>query len=81
MENQKDLTVTKRELECLFWLSNGLTAKEIAREMHISSRTVESYMKKIRYKTNLHRRSHIIAFYRKISDVDRNKMIELGGLV
>lgn len=72
MKNQKDSVVTKREFECMFWLSNGLTAKEIAREMDISSRTVESYMKKIRLKTNLHRRSHIISFYRKISASEIN---------
>jgi len=67
MKGQGDTVITKREYECMFWLSNGLTAKEIAKEMYISSRTVESYMKKIRFKTNLHRRSHIITFFRGLS--------------
>lgn len=63
MKNTLEQIITKREKECLFWLSNGLTAKEIAREMHISHRTVEDHINNIRLKTNLQRRSHLIAFF------------------
>lgn len=66
MKGQEDTVITKREYECMFWLSNGLTAKGNAEQMYISSRTIVSYMKKIRFKTNLHRRSHVNIFFRDL---------------
>lgn len=66
MTEEKRKVVTTRELEFLAWLSNGLTAKEIAREMDISPRTVESYAKLVKYKTNLYRRSQLVAFFKNI---------------
>jgi len=41
-----------REAQCLCYLSMGYTSKETAREMKISPRTVETYLEKIRQKTN-----------------------------
>ena len=66
MKSQKNELLTKREMECLFWISKGYIAKEIAREMHISLRTVEGYVKIIRNKTNLYRRSQMIAFFNEM---------------
>ncbi|HUX80536.1 MAG TPA: helix-turn-helix transcriptional regulator, partial [Alphaproteobacteria bacterium] len=39
---QKEFTISTREIECLLYKSQGLTAKQIARECHISPRTVEN---------------------------------------
>lgn len=67
MSEQKKIAVTNREFEFLFWLSNGLTAKEIARQMNISPRTVEDYMRKVKQKTNSYRRSQLISFFKMMS--------------
>jgi DNA-binding CsgD family transcriptional regulator len=42
--------VTKREIECAHRLIDGLTAKETARLMNISHRTVEKYIENLKYK-------------------------------
>ncbi|OJX12820.1 MAG: hypothetical protein BGO77_04965 [Caedibacter sp. 37-49] len=57
--------LTKREFECLSWLSEGMTAKEIAIKMNISHRTVEQYVKSIKEKTNFYRRSQLVTFFKK----------------
>jgi DNA-binding CsgD family transcriptional regulator len=44
--------LTKRELECLFLMLEGKTAKEIAIILKISYRTVETYLEKIKIKLN-----------------------------
>jgi DNA-binding CsgD family transcriptional regulator len=44
--------LSQREIECIHHLSKGLTAKEIAREINISPRTVEEYMSRIKDKTH-----------------------------
>ena len=46
------LGLTKKETECLFYLFEGYTAKEIARSINISPRTVESYIEKMKIKLN-----------------------------
>jgi DNA-binding CsgD family transcriptional regulator len=64
MNKQNMRAVTNRELEVLFWLSNGLSTKEIAGEMNISPRTVEDHISNVRQKTSLYRRSQLVSFYR-----------------
>ncbi|MDP1603983.1 MAG: helix-turn-helix transcriptional regulator [Legionella sp.] len=49
--NGKPLTLTEREINCLAYLKNGLSAKLIAREMKISPRTVEIFLNNILQKT------------------------------
>lgn len=44
--------LTKRELECLVFLSEGLNSKEVARNMYISDETVISHTRSIRRKLN-----------------------------
>ncbi|OJX12817.1 MAG: hypothetical protein BGO77_04950 [Caedibacter sp. 37-49] len=63
--------LTKREFECLSWLSEGMTAKEMAIKMNISHRTVEQYVKSIKEKTHLYKRSQLIYFFkREIESID-----------
>jgi len=45
--------LSDREKEILRKLEIGLTAKEIARDLHISSRTVSKHVENIRFKTGL----------------------------
>lgn len=48
--NAINLKLTKRELECLYWLSLGKTVGEIAMILNISSRTVEKFIIAIKEK-------------------------------
>ena len=52
--------LTLREKECLFYLRRGMTAKEIARPLGLSHRTVEHYIDKIKNKLGCRTRSELI---------------------
>ncbi|USO01441.1 MAG: helix-turn-helix transcriptional regulator [Alphaproteobacteria bacterium] len=60
-----DVTLSKRESECLRLLSLGKTAKEIGRTLDLSHRTVESYISNIRQKTALNSRSDLVEAYQR----------------
>ena len=51
--------LTKRETECLYYLTKGETIKEIAIHLHLSPRTVEDYLNNIKSKTGCSRRSEL----------------------
>jgi DNA-binding CsgD family transcriptional regulator len=55
--------LTHREIDCLSYLAKGQTAKQIARNLNLSVRTVETYLTRIKTKTNLTLRSDLIKFY------------------
>jgi DNA-binding CsgD family transcriptional regulator len=57
--------LTKREVECLYYLCLGKTAKEIAKQMLISPRTVETYIEQIRRKTGQQNRLEVISCFAK----------------
>ncbi len=52
VENAYSMGLTKRQTECLFYLFEGHTAKEIAKIIKISPRTVEGYIETMRNKLN-----------------------------
>jgi DNA-binding CsgD family transcriptional regulator len=54
-------TLTNKEIECAYWLKKGLTAKEIAREMEISYRTVDKYVHLLKNKLHCRNKSHLIS--------------------
>jgi DNA-binding CsgD family transcriptional regulator len=54
---------TTQQSRCLEYLMQGKSAKEIARLLGISSRTVEHYFEKIRSLLNCKTNKHLIAFY------------------
>ena len=56
--------LSKRELECLIHLSHGKTAKEIGKILHISPRTVESYILSTKDKTGLNNKSELLDLIR-----------------
>lgn len=58
-----DIKLSKQQYRCLYFLSHGMTYKEIAREMTLSPRTVEYYMEAIRKKTNLQSKSKLVSFF------------------
>lgn len=53
--------LSNREIDCLAQLVSGRTAREIAEQLNLSSRTVESYMESLKNKMNCHNKSELIA--------------------
>lgn len=51
MINNNIVKLSPREVECVFHFSQGKTAKEIAKILNISHRTVEDYIKNVKLKT------------------------------
>lgn len=62
-----DILLSHRESACLKLLSSGKTAKEIARVLSLSHRTIESYINNIRQKTGLRTRSELVDAFHKSS--------------
>lgn len=56
-----EIEVTKREAQCLFYLGQGLSAKETAHILHISPRTVESYLESLRQKAQAKSKIELLA--------------------
>lgn len=53
--------LTKREYDVLQLLARGYSAKEVALNLAITPRTVESHIDKIRLKTRTRNRTHMVA--------------------
>jgi len=51
--------LSKREIECLFHLSQGKSIKEIGRLLNISPRTVETYILSSKRKTGYHNKADL----------------------
>jgi len=62
----KKLAFTRRELDCLVFISKGQTAKEIANELGLSYRTVEQHIISIKGKLNCEKKSQIGDYLEKI---------------
>lgn len=58
----KHTKLSRRELDCVFYLLRGKTNKEIAKHLNLSSRTVESYLQNIKFKWQCEKKSHIIDY-------------------
>lgn len=52
--------VSRREFECANRLVDGLSAKEIAKTMNISPRTVEKYIESLKHKLNCRNQKKLI---------------------
>jgi len=61
MVNVEDFNLTRREHEILEWLIQGLSYKEIATKCYISPETINSHIKSIYQKLNVHSRAQITA--------------------
>jgi DNA-binding CsgD family transcriptional regulator len=59
-----DVPLSRREEQCLHYLSLGKTAKEIARIFDLSPRAIEFYIYKLKQKSGLNRNELLIAFAR-----------------
>jgi len=58
-------TLSEREIACLNLLCQGLTIKHIAKQLQISSRTVETYFERVKYKLNCHNKAELIIAFLK----------------
>ncbi len=54
-------TVSKREIECAYCLVDGLSAKESAKKMNISHRTVEKYIENLKTKLKCRNQKELIS--------------------
>lgn len=63
----KNNALTDREFECLRYLLEGFSAKEIAREIGISPRTIELHIHSIRQKTGSRTTLQLLAKLLKIA--------------
>lgn len=58
--NNKSM-LTRRELEILEYVTRGLSAKEVARHINISPRTVDRHVECARLKLRARNRTHMVA--------------------
>lgn len=61
-EKPKEALITSREQQILRLVADGKTAKEIAKILYISQRTVENYKNNLLKKLGLHRTSDLIKY-------------------
>lgn len=58
----RDLELTERELECIYWIAEGKTSDEIAMILGISKNTINNYIRSVMRKTATKNRSEAIAY-------------------
>lgn len=67
IKNKNDeMHITKRETECLYYLSQGKTYKEIARSLDLSPRTIEFYTKNLKEHSGYKTRAELIMYHNRI---------------
>ncbi len=59
----KTISISNREFQCIKLLAHGKRAKEIARYLKISHRTVECYLEFLREKTDCDYHEKLVDFY------------------
>jgi DNA-binding NarL/FixJ family response regulator len=71
---------SKRELELLYLMADGLTDAEIAEKLSISAKTMRSRLHALRMKMQARTRTHAvaIAFRRGLLEVDRRGTVTAG---
>lgn len=52
--------LSTREADCLYYLTRGMTAREISAELQLSRRTVESYIDNLKAKLNCRKKSELV---------------------
>lgn len=64
-KQNEDIYLTKREAECLHYLSQGKTLKEIGRSLDLSPKTIEFYIRNIKEKSGYSSKSELLGQYSK----------------
>jgi len=63
----KEVSITKREIEVIKFMAMGCSIKEIAKSMLISPRTIEDYLNNIKHKLGVQKKSEIIRYISKFN--------------
>lgn len=63
-----NISLTKREVDCLYYLGKGHSLKGIGNQLNLTSRTVETHLNKIKRKLGYHTKSGLIQFIAEIAD-------------
>ena len=79
LDKKSNLGLSTRQEEVLFYLVRGKTAKSIANVLHISVRTVESYLNDIKLKLGCNSKSELIEF--AIYNGFLEKILNLNGII
>lgn len=61
--NDKTISISNREFQCVKLLSHGRRIKEIAKYLEISNRTVESYLSLLKEKAACYCHEQLVDFY------------------
>ena len=62
LRQDRELELTEREIECLYWIAEGKTSDEIAVILGISRNTINNYITSVMRKTATKTRSEAIAW-------------------
>lgn len=68
-------SLTARELECFHLIARGLTAKEIAKELNLSFRTIHSHCERLKAKFDCRRKKELLIYYREYVKQQKNNGI------
>ena len=60
--HDREMDLTEREIECLYWIAEGKTSDEIAVILGISRNTINNYITSVMRKTATKTRSEAIAW-------------------
>ncbi|MCB4807478.1 response regulator transcription factor [Tamlana sp. 62-3] len=71
LEIGKWLNISRREKDVINLLSQGLTQKEIAHSLNISSRTVETHIKNLTKKMEARNTPHLVSIYSQYKNGNR----------
>ncbi len=62
VQMDREMDLTERELECIYWIAEGKTSDEIAMILGISKNTINNYITSVMRKTATKNRSEAIAY-------------------
>ena len=65
----EEVSLTKRQTDCLYYLVQGMTVKQIAETMSLSARTVEHYLEAVKSKLQCKKRSELISRALKMKSI------------
>ncbi len=65
INNKTEVHISRREMECMYMLSLGLSPKEIGKILDISHRTVETYIHKVKHKFGYHYKRELVTNFQK----------------
>ena len=72
---QAATTLTKREREVMDRIALGLTSKEIAHELHVAVRTIQTFRERLMRKLDIHNKAQLVQY------AIQKKIIKIPNLV